>query len=284
MCNFFIGILQRFTTSTNEELTENRKQLQLSLQTLLGIKPMLAMCIVTNTILKYPLILVQTDLLNKIQNIKTIPIDLNSTIVLSLINSKRLELFIQSSEGPLWRIEKLCKMFSISENRACELLGSRPFLLTKDFNHLETYMKLFEDIGISKEDMLKDMWIFKYSESFLSKRFKILREQGVKKIKTWMIRCPEETLLKHIQRVTQNQNILGENSAAEYLSAKLDCTESVVNFIINKHKQLKTTSVLKLCQTIDFLYKYGFTSKQICGVPKILLHSTKTTEKRIKEL
>lgn len=89
---------------------------------------------------------------------------------------------------------------------------------------------------------------------------------------------------RHIQKETDNRNILGDYSAAEYLSFKLNCSESVVDFIINKHQQLKSTSVLKLCQTIDFLYKYGFTSQQICRIPKILLHSTKTTEKRIKEL
>lgn len=57
-------------------------------------------------------------------------------------------------------------------------------------------MFLILDIGISKEDMLKDVWIFKYSEIFLLKRFDIFKEHGIKEIKTWMIRCPEERMLK----------------------------------------------------------------------------------------
>lgn len=54
--------------------------------------------------------------------------------------------------------------------------------------------------------------------------------------------------------------------------------------MIKKHPQLQNKSLLKINLMIDLLYKYGFTSVHICRVPKVLLHSRKTSEMRLKQL
>ncbi|XP_030753578.1 transcription termination factor, mitochondrial [Sitophilus oryzae] len=145
-------------------------------------------------------------------------------------------------------------------------------------------LKLFQDFGFANEELLKDLWIFRYSADFILARCEMIRKYKIVNIRTWMIRCPEETLLKHIRREMENKDILGEYSVTEYLSNKLECSENVAKYLIRKHPQLQTRSILKLRETIDFLYKHGFTSTHICRVSKILLHSKKTTEKRIKSL
>lgn len=50
--------------------------------------------------------------------------------------------------------------------------------------------------GFSIKEILNDLWILNYSESFLNTRMELIQKTNIKKLKTWMIRCPEEVLYK----------------------------------------------------------------------------------------
>lgn len=54
--------------------------------------------------------------------------------------------------------------------------------------------------------------------------------------------------------------------------------------LIAKHPALKNKSLTKMQEIIDFLLIKGFKPIHIYRVPKILLHSVKTTQARLKEL
>lgn len=91
-------------------------------------------------------------------------------------------------------------------------------------------------------------------------------------------------LFRHIKRETDNRDILGKNSVAQYLSQKLCCNENLAQSLIIRQPQLKTKSLSKITNMINLLYGHGYKPAQICKVPKILLHSYKTTEVRLKQL
>lgn len=87
-----------------------------------------------------------------------------------------------------------------------------------------------------------------------------------------------------MKRRSENKQILGDNTLAEYISLRLDCTVDQAKALMVKLPALKNKSMKKLQDIIDFLYSEGFKPYHICRVPKILLHSVETTRKRIREL
>lgn len=90
--------------------------------------------------------------------------------------------------------------------------------------------------------------------------------------------------LRYATRRTDKKQILGDNSLAEYLSERLECSVEEAKMLMNKHPALQNKSMKKMNEILDFLFAQGFKSSQICRVPKILLHSVETTKQRLKEL
>lgn len=52
------------------------------------------------------------------------------------------------------------------------------------------------EYGISMEDILRDLWVFKYSIQNIQKRLRFAKENNIEKFKTWMIRVPPIVLEK----------------------------------------------------------------------------------------
>lgn len=77
---------------------------------------------------------------------------------------------------------------------------------------------------------------------------------------------------------------MGNNSLAEYLSERLQCSVEEAKVLMHKHPALQNKSMKKMKEILDFLFSQGFKPSQICRVPKILLHSVETTKQRLKEL
>lgn len=235
-------------------------------------------------VLKYPYILIENELSKKIKILKTLEIKLTDSLPMVKLPLQRLNWLASKDDATNTRIYDIGRIFNISLNETCEILATKPFLFAVNLQHLESLLKLLMENGFPKEDIVKDMWVFKYSDSFIRTRLQCIKEHKVEPIKTWMLRCPEETLYKRIKRESDNRDILGENSVAEYLSERLKCSENVAKNVIRKQPALQTKSLLKMNEMIDCLYKHGFTASQICRFPKVLLHSTKTANNRIKEL
>lgn len=85
-------------------------------------------------------------------------------------------------------------------------------------------------------------------------------------------------------RRIDNKQILGNNSLAEYLSERLECSVEEAKFLMHKHPALQNKSMKKMKEILDFLFAQGFKPSQICRVPKILLHSVETTKQRLQQL
>ncbi|RZC38244.1 uncharacterized protein BDFB_006202, partial [Asbolus verrucosus] len=110
------------------------------------------------------------------------------------------------------------------------------------------------------------------------------RRYNIDSMKTWMVRVQPEIFQNYIQRRSDNKSILGNSSLTEYLSERLECSNDISNYLIVKQPALKNKSLKKLKELIDFLFAAGFKSHHICRVPKILVHSVDTIQKRLKQL
>jgi len=237
------------------------------------------------TVVQYPYILFDGNLLKKLELLKLLPIKLISTVPLVKLSTHRLNIIcLKHKTETTAKISNLCSHFNLSQNEICEILAARPFLLAINTVTFEELLNILTDNEISKEEILKDLWILKYSKSFIKNRLQLIKKHKVVVLKTWMLRCPEEILFRHIKKETDHKNILGEHSVAEYLSERLKCSENLAKYLIRKHPALETKSLTKMNEMIDFLCNNGFTPSQISRFPKVLLHSSKTAEIRLKEI
>ncbi|ERL86976.1 transcription termination factor, mitochondrial [Dendroctonus ponderosae] len=234
-------------------------------------------------LLRHPFLLYETNLEEKLSSLKELPLDLSVTLSFARMGTKYLRNLQLMGKVLTDRIADIQRMFNVPLEQACQVLATRRFLLWKPLSELEEILSVFSEYQIEREELLRDLWVFKYSVDQITSRLGFTKQHGVK-LKTWMIRCPEDVLYKHLKRESDNRDILGENSVTQYLSQKLHCSDIMAKNIIKKHPQLQNKSLLKINLMIDLLYKYGFTPMHICRVPKVLLHSRKTSEMRLKQL
>lgn len=105
-------------------------------------------------------------------------------------------------------------VFQIGIELTCDIIARRTFMYTKPLEELQALLKIlhgdaivdsniffgtkfaFTAEGFPNEEILNDLWVLKYSESFLKSRMELIQKTDIKKLKTWMIRCPEEVLYK----------------------------------------------------------------------------------------
>lgn len=52
------------------------------------------------------------------------------------------------------------------------------------------------EYGISHEDILKDLWVLKYSIENIQNRLRIANDSHIENIKTWMVRAPPDVFEK----------------------------------------------------------------------------------------
>ncbi|KAG5889013.1 hypothetical protein JTB14_033942 [Gonioctena quinquepunctata] len=235
------------------------------------------------TMMKYPGILAESDVPAKIKTLKSLPLDINSTAPLILLNASTLINFI-AKEVIVGRIEIIAKLLEVEKSEVCEMMARKPFLVSLDINNLTTNLELLLESGVTNEDVIKDLWVLKYRPALIEERIKLAKSNNIETIKTWMVRAQSDIFNNYVKRRTDNKSILGNNSLVEYLSERLECTEEVAKYIITKQPALQNKRLKKMNEIIDFLLLYGFKPIQICRTPKILLHSVETIKKRLKEM
>ncbi|XP_050310035.1 transcription termination factor, mitochondrial isoform X2 [Anthonomus grandis grandis] len=150
------------------------------------------------TVLKYPFLLCDSNLQKKLTVLQKIPIPLNSLIPLTQFTLIQLKFFMNFKETDVvHKINYLCDTFNMNAEEVCNNIASKPFIFTKSVSEIEALLKLLYGSGLTIEDILKDLWVLKNSENHVQKRLEFLKYHNVKNIKTWMIRCLEESLYKN---------------------------------------------------------------------------------------
>lgn len=290
-----------------------RKTLVVKLQELLGIKSSLALEIImqntklgqvpesiidrnynlckneqisNDTLLKYPPILYADRIKQKLTVLKSLKRDFNDIAPLLLLSHKTLDNFFTEHGvvGVEERIKYFCDKFNITPATAYEAMAKKQFLRSIQIKTVEKNTKLLNDRGITLEDIVRDFWVLRYSRKSITNRFNRAEDEDVEKLKTWMVRGKEEIFEAYIKRKSENRLILGNNSLAEYLMQRLNCSFNEAATMIERFPAIRNKSMRKLREIIDFLYGEGFTAQHIIRLPKILLHSVATSRKRLREL
>ncbi|CAH1133984.1 unnamed protein product [Ceutorhynchus assimilis] len=215
------------------------------------------------SIRNYPCVLSERNLDSKIDKLKLLPLNLNVSLPLVQLPQKTLSLVKMNINDFMNKLKSFSTTFELPLDKTCEIFSKRLFLISKSSKEIKDILNLYYEHGFTKEDILKDLWILKYSNDFIINRLKFIQNQEKCVMKTWMLRCPEDTLIKHIRRQSENRVILGENSLVQYLSKKLHCGEANAKSLIRKHPQLQHKSLSKMNLMIDLLCKQGFNEDQI---------------------
>ncbi|XP_018578179.1 transcription termination factor, mitochondrial [Anoplophora glabripennis] len=235
------------------------------------------------TLEQFPEVLAELDLPLKISELKELPYDVNITAPLLSLPYQRLKTYT-NGEIETNRIALISEILLIEKSKVCQIFAKKNFLLSLNLNQLLNNIKLLTDNGITKDEIIKDLWVLRYSTSVIEDRLDTAKRNGIDSFKTWMVRAQPEIFETYIRRRSDNKLILGDSSLTQYLSERLECTEEVAKYIISKQPALQNKSLKKMNEMIEFLFKHGFKPIHICRIPKILLHGVETTRKRLKEL
>uniref|UniRef100_A0A182QGG9 Transcription termination factor, mitochondrial n=1 Tax=Anopheles farauti TaxID=69004 RepID=A0A182QGG9_9DIPT len=157
------------------------------------------------------------------------------------------------------------------------------FRIPKD-SFLEN-LKLFMQ-HMNREDILADLWAFKYSPGIVAERITRAKQVRGKKLMPWMVRCPDVVLEKSLQLTKESGALLGENETiVEYFCKRLGFDREMANSIIIKTPSVRNVRITKVKKVIDYLLdELDYKPHDIALNPRILMHSLHTTKKRMEQL
>ncbi|XP_052866857.1 uncharacterized protein LOC128272994 [Anopheles cruzii] len=146
-------------------------------------------------------------------------------------------------------------------------------------------MQLFMQ-HMNPEDILADLWAFKYSPAIVAERIARAKQVRGKKLMPWMVRCPDVVLEKSLQLTKENGDLLGENETiVEYFCKRLGVSREMANAIIIKVPSVRNVRITKVKKVIDYLLdELDYTPQDVALNPRILMHSLQTTKKRMEQL
>nr|XP_029711899.1 uncharacterized protein LOC109432907 [Aedes albopictus] len=140
--------------------------------------------------------------------------------------------------------------------------------------------------NMDSEDVLADLWAFKYSPAVVAERIARAKRVRGKKVMPWMVRCPDTVLEKSLQLTKENGELLGENETiVEYFGKRLGFNRDITNSIFLKTPSVRNVRVTKVKKVIDYLLEeLDYTPHDIAINPRILMHSLHTIKKRMEQL
>lgn len=184
------------------------------------------------------------------------------------------------------RLVYLVKQLQCSEAMLGQHLHKHTPILLMDFARLQSVMELLKKHGIAAESILNDLWIFRHNLERMEARLAVLSKLAVADIRPWMLRCPENTLDKFLEKWTQRRHVLQPHrDVAGYLAERLACSaEFVRTELVERNPALLSTSPVKVKQTLDWLFEKGFTAKHVCDSPRIFEVSMDSLQTRYHQL
>ncbi|XP_053695342.1 uncharacterized protein LOC128742877 [Sabethes cyaneus] len=227
--------------------------------------------------------------LNSLARLKTVR-DLNDVIplcvlkplqVLKIVHKMNSELFPNNGN----RIYHFADHTGIPAADVARQFARRTFMfnIPKDgfIENLEQFTA-----NMNSEDVLADLWAFKYSPAIVAERIARAKAVRGKKLMPWMVRCPDIILEKSLELTKQNRALLGDHGTIlEYLQKRLGLDEEVANSIIIKVPSVQNVRMTKIKSVIDYLLnELNYSPYDIALNPRILMHSLETTKRRMEQL
>ncbi|CAN7944798.1 unnamed protein product, partial [Ixodes hexagonus] len=178
----------------------------------------------------------------------------------------------------------LAGRLGLDEAGALRLVHKHPCLLTQEPGRLERVLDLLLGAGVSREAILRDPWVFRHNEEVMRARVERASMAGAP-VRPWMLRCPEETLGRHLERWSAQRSALGPHSdTLHYLADRLRCSQAYVRFLADRNPRLLTINAPKLKQALDLLFASGYSPEQVCLFPRVLSCSLGRLERRLSTL
>lgn len=181
------------------------------------------------------------------------------------------------------RILYLSHHLDLVPSQLIPILAKHPKLLIMKFSRLDSKMKALKDANISSKYIVKDLWIFNYTEGLLANRIQAAVKARIE-LKPWMLRCSEKFFESMQLKHSETQRILNGDSLHTYLAKKLNCSTEYVIYMMEKNKLLKSINIPKIEQIINFLYEKGYTPEEVRLFPRVFCSSIKTLQNRFEEL
>lgn len=54
------------------------------------------------------------------------------------------------------------------------------------------------EYNVNNKDILKDLWVLRYSENHIRHRCELYKDTGNLEVKTWAIRCPLRVIARYV--------------------------------------------------------------------------------------
>lgn len=229
-------------------------------------------------------------LTDKLNCIKALNMDNNQLIPWLHLTQKELAnyvLYVQQDMDSYTfnRMEYLSYKLECSIQQLCEVTVLNSFLMKVPVSSIDKKLNILYEYNVSNKDILKDVWVLRYSESHIRNRCELYKETGKLKIKTWAIRCPLRVISRAIQRNKVESSLMQNyGNINDYLQDKLKVNEEQLNLAIKKVPGVLRVNVAKLDRLIDILHQNGITSDEMLRYARIFFFNVETIQYRIEAL
>uniref|UniRef100_A0A182NGK7 Transcription termination factor, mitochondrial n=1 Tax=Anopheles dirus TaxID=7168 RepID=A0A182NGK7_9DIPT len=183
------------------------------------------------------------------------------------------------------RIYYFADITGFTPSEVTEQFARRTFMFRIPKDSFLENLKLFMQ-DMNREDILADLWAFKYSPGIVAERIARAKQVRGKKLMPWMVRCPDVVLEKSLQLTKESGALLGENETiVEYFCKRLGFDREMANSIIIKTPSVRNVRITKVKKVIDYLLdELDYKPHDIALNSRILMHSLHTTKKRMEQL
>ncbi|XP_067625576.1 transcription termination factor, mitochondrial [Eurosta solidaginis] len=247
------------------------------------------------SLLNYPWLLTLNParLQDKLDLLSTIPLrDINDFAPFLRLTAQRLSKLVkimvyEKNRVPHEnRIYYISEMLQVNPRLIAKYVSKRLFIMEMAFETLEENLNLMIHYNVSPQNLLNDLWAFRYRPKAVQLRLERATRAKKDKIMPWMIRASERILQRSFQLTLDELNVLGDKKDVyEYIADRLGFDVESTKWIVNKHPAVARVRVTKIKEIIDYLLnEAGFTRHDIAAVPRILCHSLETTKERLQEL
>lgn len=226
----------------------------------------------------------------KIYCIRHLKDNMNDVLPLLDINVKYLQALIidevhRENKTGKNKIRYLADMLQCSVYRICEQIVDEPSIMTLSFTRIKTVINLLKDYNYDSEDIINNLWLFKYSPRTIRRRSSTAKSAGVMRIKTWIIRCSENLLQRYtssLKKEAHLNNVYG--SHIQLLSAKFNMSEEEVEFYIKRFPAILEVQLDKVNEVLDILINYGYNVEDILFCQRIFLLKISVLKERLERL
>lgn len=226
-------------------------------------------------------------LTDKLNCIKVLNIDNNQLVPWLCLTQDELANYVLYTQEDMEsytynRLEYLSHKFECSIQRLCEITVPNSFLLKIPISSIDKKANILYEYNIKNKDILKDIWVLRYSENHIRHRCELYKDTGRLKMKTWAIRCSLHVISRAIQKNKVERSLLQHyGNISDYLQNKLKVDDEMLNSVIQKVPNILRVNIAKLNQLINILHQNGITSDEILRHERIFYFNINTIQNRI---